>query len=157
MEADFMAKKWLLYTGIIAGLVIAVSVCGCVSHPDLFSKNISQPDPDTGIDAWVQAMNAHDTVQLYYLAPEEVQTQVSLAQFEKDNANNTLLQSDKFISGYQTLNETRNATTANIKAVVSLHQNVPGNSTQTQTIPLYLNFEEWYENGGWKVWTIPWS
>ena len=152
-----MANKWLMYAGIIIGLAITLAVCGYVSDPAFFSKNTPQPDPETGIDAWVQAMNAHDIDQLYYLAPEEVQTQVSLAQFEKDNANNTLLQSDKFISGYQILNETRSSTTAKIKAVIILHQNVPGNSTQTQTIPLYLNFEEWYENGGWKVWTIPWS
>jgi len=71
--------------------------------------------------------------------------------------NNTLLQQDKSITGYKILNETSNATMANIRVVLTLHQNVPGNSTQTETIALYLNFEEWLENGEWKVWTIPWS
>jgi len=141
---------------IAMGLLVLIVVCGCVSDPALFSKNTPQPDPETGIDAWVQAMNAHDVDQLYYLAPEEVQKQVSLAQFERDNANNTLLQSDKFISGYQIMNETKSATTANIKAIINLHQNILGNSTKIETIPLGLHFEEWYENGEWKVWTVAW-
>ena len=46
---------------------------------------------------------------------------------------------------------------ANIKVVLLLRQNVSANSVETETIPLYLNFEEWFENGEWKVWTIPWS
>ena len=102
-------------------------------------------------------MNAHDVSGLYNLAPEGIRDQVSLEQFVSANMNNTLISPDKAITGYKILNETSNATMANIKVVLLLRQNVSANSVETETIPLYLNFEEWFENGEWKVWTIPWS
>ena len=126
-----------------------ILACGCISA--------NQPDPETGVIAWVNAINAHDVGKLYYLAPEEIQNQVSINQISNANANNSLLTQDKAIVDYKVLNETRNETMANLHMMIVLKQNVSANSTQTETIPLYLNFEEWYESGEWKVWTIPWS
>ena len=140
------------------GLIVLIVVCGCVGSDTYVGNNNSlQPDPETGIVAWISAINAHDINGFYNLEPDEIKEQISEQQFDIENMNNTLLQQDKSITRYKILNETSNATMANIKAVVLLHQNVPGNSPQTETIPIFINFEEWFEHGEWKVWTIPFS
>ncbi len=153
-----MWKKYLMHGCIALGLLIMIVVCGCTAtNTSVSGKSPSQPDPETGIIAWIDGMNAHDVSGLYNLAPEGIRDQVSLEQFVSANMNNTLISPDKAITGYKILNETSNATMANIKVVLLLRQNVSANSVETETIPLYLNFEEWFENGEWKVWTIPWS
>jgi hypothetical protein len=153
-----MLKQYLIHGCIAMGLIMLIVICGCTAtDSSMLSKSLPQPDPETGIIAWMEAINAHDVSGLYNLAPEGIRDQVSLEQFVNANTNNTLLASDKEITGYKILNETSNATMANIKVALLLHQNVSANSAETETIPLYLNFEEWFENGEWKVWTIPWS
>jgi hypothetical protein len=153
-----MLKRYLIYGCFAAGLVLFTLACGCTAvNTTAGNTSPPPPDPETGISAWIDAVNAHDVNGFYSLAPEEIQEQIPEQQFIAANMNNTLLQQDKSITGYKILNETSNATMANIRVVLTLHQNVPGNSTQTETIALYLNFEEWLENGEWKVWTIPWS
>jgi hypothetical protein len=153
-----MLKKYLMHGCMAVGLLVLIVVCGCSAvDTSVLSKSSPQPDPETGIIAWIDAINAHDVSGLYNLAPEGIRDQVSLEQFSNANTNNTLLTQDKAITGYNILNETSNATMANIKVALLLRQNVSANSVQTETIPLYLNFEEWFENGEWKVWTIPWS
>jgi hypothetical protein len=141
------------------GLLVLILACGCLAtKPSGLSENPSlQPDPDTGLIAWMEAINTHDVTGLYNLAPEEIRDQVSLDQFEKANMNNSLMTQDKAVTGYKILNETGNATMTNIRVELLLRQNVSADSLQTETIPLYLNFEEWYEKGEWKVWTLPWS
>jgi hypothetical protein len=134
---------------VVVGVCVMILACGCISA--------NQPDPETGVIAWIHAINAHDVSGLYNLAPESIRDQVSLNRFSNANANNSLLTQDKAIVDYKVLNETRNETMANLHMMIVLKQNVSANSTQTETIPLYLNFEEWYESGEWKVWTIPWS
>ena len=153
-----MWKKYLMHGCIAAGLIVLIVVCGCTAaNSSVLSKNPPRPDPETGIITWIDAINAHDVSGLYNLAPEGIRDQVSLEQFVNANTNNTLLTPDKAITGYNILNETSNATMANFKVALLLHQNVSADSVQTETIPLYLNFEEWLENGVWKVWTLPWS
>ncbi len=153
-----MWKKYLMHGCVAAGLLVLIVVCGCTAATNsVLIKNPPYPDPETGIIAWIDAINAHDVSGLYNLAPEGIRDQVSLEQFINANTNNTLLTPDKAITGYKILNETSNATMANFKVALLLHQNVSADSVQRETIPLYLNFEEWLENGVWKVWTLPWS
>ena len=153
-----MLKKILIIMSVVVGMCAMILMCGCTSaNTSLQSENLTPPDPETGITAWMDAINAHDVSALYNLAPEEIRDQISLDQFAKANVNNTLLSQDKAIVDYKILNATSNATMADIYTMIVLKQNVSANSTQTETIPIYLNFEEWYENGEWKVWTIPWS
>ena len=150
-----MMKKYLKYGCIVVGILVLVLACGCTAVNSSVSGDNSHQDPETGLIAWIDAVNAHDVNGLYNLAPDWMKDNISLEQFTSANANNTLMTPDKSITGYKILNETSNTTIANIKVAVFLHQNVPGNSTQTQTIPLYLNFEEWFEHGEWKVSASP--
>jgi len=143
---------------IAAGLLVLVVVCGCTEgYTSILSKSPPEPDPETGIIAWINAINTHDVGGFYDISPREIRDHVSLEQFANENKNNTLLMPDKSITGYKILNETGNTTIANIKVIMFLHKNVSAGLMQTETIPLYLNFEEWYENGEWKVWSIPWT
>ena len=152
-----MLKKLSSCAGVCLILALLILTCGCIGESSFFDKNVPQSDPETGVVNWIQAINAHDPSALYYLAPSQLRNQISIEQFKIENANNTLLERDKSISQYQILNQTENSTMANLKVLILLQQNVTSNSTTTETIPLYLNFEEWYENGAWRVWTIPWS
>jgi len=153
-----MLKEFLTHGCIAVVLVVLIIACGCTSvNTSVADQSSSLPDPETGINAWIDAVNAHDINGFYNLAPNEIKEQIPEQQFITANTNNPLLQQDRSITGYKILNETSNATMANIKVMVSLRQDVSANSTQTEIIPLYLNFEEWFENGEWKVWTIPWS
>ena len=153
-----MLKKILMVVCVVVGICAVILTCGCTSaNTSLQRENPTPPDPETGIIAWMDAINAHDVSALYNLAPEEIRDQISLDQFAKANMNNSLMMPDKTITGYKILNETENTTMANARVALLLHQNVSSDSTQTETIPLYLNFEEYYENGEWRVWTIPWS
>ena len=120
-------------------------------------KNTTPPDPETGIQSWVAAVNAHDVTALYYLAPKGLREQVTLDEFKIANVNNTFFADSRSITGYEVLNKTSNASMANIRAVILLRQTSAGNSSETTTIPVYLNFEEWFEDGAWRVWTVPWS
>lgn len=153
-----MSKKYVILIAIITGLLLLVLLSGCTADGGLSAgKNMAPPAPETGIQTWIAAVNAHDVTALYYLAPAEIRNQVTLDQFKSANANNTFLENDRSITGYEILNRTGNASRANIKAAILLHREASGDSNQTETIPIYLNYEEWFEDGVWKVWTIPWS
>jgi len=154
----FMPERFAVKLAIITGLLVMIIMTGCTAAGGLAAgKNATPPDPETGIRTWVAAVNAHDVTALYYLAPDELQKQVTLDQFTSANTNNTFLTGDRFITGYEILNKTSNASTANIKAVILLRQTSADNSSETITIPVYLNYQEWFEDGEWKVWTVPWS
>jgi hypothetical protein len=159
MVVDFsMSKKYLLHGCIVFGLLVLVVVCGCMTADGSGgNKNTTQPDPETGVVAWIAAMNTHDASNLYYLAPDELKAQISEQQFVTANMNNTLLEPDKSFIGYKIMNETGNATLAHLEVMVLLNQNQPSNATKRGTIPLFMNFAEWYEHGEWKVWSIPFS
>lgn len=153
-----MSKKYVGQIAIISGLLLLVLLSGCTTHVGSpTSENTVPPDPETGIQTWIAAVNTHDVTALYYLAPGEIRKQVTLDQFRSANVNNTFLEGDRSITGYEVLNKTGNASRANIKAAILLHQTSKDNSSQAITIPVYLNFEEGYEDGAWRVWTSPWS
>lgn len=153
-----MQKRFVAPFAIMAGLLVLIIMSGCTAAGgQAAGKNMTPPDSETGIKTWIAAVNARDVTALYYLAPGGLREQVTLDQFTSANTNNTFLTGDRFITGYEILNKTSNASTANIKAVILLRQTSADNSSETVTIPVYLNFEEWFEDGEWRVWTIPWS
>jgi hypothetical protein len=153
-----MLKRDIVHLTILIGSLLQIIAMGCLAlQSSTPGNNMTPPDPETGIQTWVAAVNAHDVTALYYLAPEGLREQVTLDQFKIANVNNTFFADSRSISGYEVLNKTGNASMANIHAVILLQQTFRDNSSQTETIPVYLNFQEWFEDGKWKVWTIPWS
>ena len=68
-----MWKKYLMHGCIALGLLIMIVVCGyTATNTSVSGKSPSQPDPETGIIAWIDGMNAHDVSGLYNLAPEGI-------------------------------------------------------------------------------------
>jgi len=117
---------------------------------------VSYSDPETGIQEWVDAVNNNDIARLYELEPEGFKQEISFSQFVLVNRDNEFINPNASLTGYEILNKTSNATVANMRVMVYWHGPVAPNSTQMQTIPMFFNFEELYENGQWRVWTIPW-
>ncbi len=94
---------------------------------------------------------------LYDLEPDGFKQEISLSQFAILNKDNEFMNPNSSLTDYTILNETSNATTANIRVMVHWYGPKSPNSTQMETVPLLFNFEESYENGGWRVWEIPWQ
>jgi hypothetical protein len=140
-------------------ILALVSISGCTASLPGSSVNktiAAYSDPETGIHDWVDAINNKDIVKLYDLEPYGFKQEVSLTQFVTINQDNEFLSPNATLTGYKILNETSNATAANLRVMVYWHGPVSPNSTQLQTVPIFYNFEELFENGEWKIWTIPW-
>lgn len=146
--------KWSAFAGLF---LLALSIgCTSISMSD-FNKGPNQPDPETGIISWIYAVNDKDLSRLYGLQPDEVKKVVSFSQFETVNKGNAFIAPNSSITSYEILNKTSNATTAHVVVVIWWVGPESPNSTQMQTLPMYFNFQEFFEDGEWKVWTMPWQ
>ncbi|MFZ2074581.1 MAG: hypothetical protein WB986_04390 [Methanoregula sp.] len=140
-------------------ILALVSISGCMASLPGSSVNktiVAYSDPETGIHNWVDAVNSKDIVKLYDLEPYGFKQEVSLKQFVTVNQDNEFISPNATLTGYEILNKTSNATVANLRVVVYWYGPVSPNSTQMETIPMFYNFEELFENGEWKVWETPW-
>ncbi len=93
---------------------------------------------------------------MYDLEPDGFKQEVSFSQFVLLNKDNEFMSPNSSLTDYKIMNETSNITDANMRVMVYWHGPNSQNSTQMETIPLFFNFEESYENGEWRVWEIPW-
>ncbi len=118
------------------------------------NATVALPDPETGLQMWIDAINAKDINRLYTLSPNQIREQVTLEQFTKDNSDNYLLKPGYIFTKYIIINETVNQTTAIIVADLPLQ--VPSqNSTQLKVIPINYKFFLIFEDGEWKIWNVP--
>ena len=140
-------------------ILALVSISGCMASLPASSMNktiAAYSDPETGIHDWVDAVNNKDIVRLYDLEPNEIKQYVSFKQFLTVNKDNEFLSQNATLTDYEILNKTSNATAANLRVVLYWYGPVSPNSTHVETIPMFYNFEELFENGEWKVWESPW-
>lgn len=153
-----MPNNVLIKGGIFAGLLLLALAIGCtsVSMSD-FSKKSNQPDPETGIVSWINAINNKDIARVYDLEPDEFKQKISLNQFVSANKDNSFMGPNSTITGYTIVNKTNNATVANLVVVVYWQGPISPNSTKMQTLPIYYKFEEFYEDDEWKIWIEPWQ
>jgi len=157
-EDNRMAKNILYIIPLCLCILVLVSVCGCVgslSDSSMNKTSASHSDPETGVQEWIEAVNNHNIVRLYDLEPDEVRQEISFNQFEDVNKDNNFISPNASLSGYDILNETSNATIANLIVVVNWNGPVSPNSTQLETMTIYYHFEEFFEDGEWKVWIVP--
>lgn len=155
-----MAKKIHYIMGFCLCILALVFLCGCIASvpgPVMNKTIVSHPDPETGIQEWIGAVNNRDMVKLYDLEPDEVKQEISFNQFVSANKDNEFIRPNSSLTGYQILNETSNATVADLIVTVDWNGSVSSNSTQIQTIPIYYHFEEFFEDGEWRVWIVPWQ
>jgi len=146
-----MTKK---YTGILLAVCLAgcVLISGCVGGNSLFSKTSAIPEPETGINYWISAVNDHNFDRVYDLAPHSIKQQVSRQEFIVAQRDNPLLAEGTIIKGYKILNKTASGNDSAITVQLIIH--VPAKVNQSdQDISVYLKFVETFEDGEWHVWT----
>ena len=140
---------------ILICCVIGLSVItGCVTqnHENLSVKGTIPPDPETGIQNWIDAVNNKNVSRLYELAPAEIKKQVIEPQFKKDNQDNLILKPGlTFETGYTVITKSVNGYNATIKAQLFLKNSKAVNGSPSEIHVQYL-FYLFYEDGEWKIW-----
>ncbi|HVP97017.1 hypothetical protein [Methanoregula sp.] len=156
LGVESMSEGLLLKMGMGIGLLLFVVSIGCTSAGvSGIGITAIQPDPETGIVSWINAVNQKDVHQIYILAPGDIKKQISYEQFAAANENNALLTNPNLkFSGYEILNKTSNQSTAKISAMLVMQKPVSENSTQVESVPVFYTFILTYEDNQWKVWTI---
>lgn len=153
----YLTEKKIGACVIIALLLFAgIIVMGCTNsvagNNSGFLK--SRPDPETGIVNWISAVNAKNIPRLYALSPDFVRQNITEKEFIESNVGNPILQPGFRFSNYEILNKTFDGNNARIQAIlVASNSSISTNSSSG--FPIFYNFILNYENGEWKVWTIP--
>ena len=128
---------------IIAIILLFMSITpGCVQQ---------RPDPEAGINMWIESVNDRNIQKLYRIAPAEVRDQIYEDEFIREQETNPLLAPGNRIIHYTILDREDSGITATF--IVRLILETPTSTESSSKIPLYIRFNEVYENGEWKVWT----
>jgi hypothetical protein len=131
------------------------AISGCVhQNPKITSaNNIIPPDPESGIQNWIDAVNSKNVSRLYDLAPGEIKKQVNEQQFKLDNHDNLILKPGlTFKPEFTEITKSVNRLNATIKAQLFLQNSNELNGSTSEIAVQYI-FYLFFENGEWKVWT----
>jgi hypothetical protein len=144
---------------VMMGLVICCVVMpGCI---DSIPKNLAEkparvlPEPETGIAAWIVAVNDRDFGAVYNLMPASKRTGITQEQYIQLNRENPspFLASGLVVTDFMILKkhvEGRNATiTAGLQTI---RYSSDINATPVHET-VFFTFEETFEDYEWKVWT----
>jgi hypothetical protein len=149
-EKNLKRIKWIVI-GLFLFAFIAGSVYVLSSNNSLGKSSAQIPDPETGIQMWMKAMNLKYVDRVYDLAPDEIKEQRTLDQYKEDNLNSTFLLPDTSFTSYTVIDKKQNGTYAEIDAQVIMQ--LPGKQgNPSPEVPLYYKFDLFYEHGEWKVW-----
>jgi hypothetical protein len=144
---------------ILLGMVLAgIFPAGCIGPaqgkvPGNLQTTI--PDPETGIAAWIMAVNDRDYGAVYDLLPVSKQAGISRSAFIRMNREtpSPFLASGPVITGYYIVNTTSEG--RNVSFFTGLQTTrISSESNGTlvnQTV--FFTFDETYEDNSWKVWT----
>ncbi len=128
-------------------MVLAMGCLGSSANTGLTSQ-AGNTDPETGIGYWIKAVNEKDTARLYSLSPDYIRHNVSKKDFIALNTDNPLLKPGSQITDMEVLNKTVDNNSAAIRAMLV-------QSSGNGSIPIWYNFALSFEDGEWKVWTVP--
>jgi hypothetical protein len=147
-------SKWLI-AGFIIILLIAGSATVLLTNTNFAGKSsLGSMDPQTGIQKWIDAVNARDYHRLYSLSPDFIRTQIDEPGFIRAQDGNPLFAGENRIAGFQVLNQTVSGNNVMIATVVELDIAGEGSGNVSRNIALFLKFTETFEHGEWKVWTV---
>jgi hypothetical protein len=149
-------KKIMIHITVMLGLVICgLIMAGCLdSMPkEVPGKTITDiPDPETGIAAWIAAVNDRDYGAVYDLMPPSKRTGISRVQFIRFNQDNPspFIASGLVVNDYFILE--KRVTGLNATVVAGLRTIRPPSSDGTLTDEtVFFTFEEVFEGNTWKV------
>ena len=138
-----MLRKNQILPVFLAIICIAGLISGCTTP---------RPDPETGVTAWISAVNNHDINKVYDLSPGQVKERISRQDFIQAQQNNSFLAPGNTITRYTIM--TRSVSADSAALTVELFMRSPAAGTgEGEVIPVYIRFIEVFESGEWKVWT----
>lgn len=142
---------------LIAFLSVFIAIPGCVDNSTntSFQNNVARPDPETGLDDWIFAINDKNVPRLYDLAPRQIKDQISLENFTQENKENPLLQPGVTVKKVIILNETEGGDNAMIVAGLNVTSPSASDPTGYSSMEVFWRFVLFFEENEWKVWTIP--
>ena len=144
---------------VMIGLIICcVLTPGCI---DSIPKNLVEkparvlPEPETGIAAWIVAVNDRDFGAVYDLMPASKRAGITKEQYIQLNRENPspFLASGLVVTDFMILDKHAEGMNATITAGLQTIRYSSGiNSTPIQET-VFFTFEETFEDYEWKVWT----
>jgi hypothetical protein len=144
---------------VMLGMVIFCMIApGCV---DSVPKNLVQkpqaimPEPETGIAAWIVAVNDRDFGAVYDLMPVSKRAGISREQYIRLNRENPspFLASEPVVTDFFILDKHADGLNATISAgLQTTRPSVDPNTDPVQEM-VFFTFEETFEDYEWKVWT----
>ena len=132
----------------LLAIVVCLLLLGTITAGCTFAK----PDPQNTITQWISAVNNHDYPKIYYLAPLQIQQQESLQDFLLEQNNNSFLNSGGEITDYKVLSKDVQGDTATYIVELIMRPSI-GQNGSGESVPVYIKFEEIFQNGEWRVWT----
>ena len=143
---------------VMLGLVVCCTTApGCV---DSMPKNLVQkpqvamPEPETGIAAWIVAVNDRNYGAVYDLLPSSKRAVISREQYIRFNQENPspFIASGPVVMDFFLLDKHADGMNATIKAgLQTTFSTSTGNESPRQET-VFFTFEEIFEESEWKVW-----
>jgi hypothetical protein len=151
-------KKIMMSMMVMLGLIICgLIMTGCLdSMPKVVTEKTATnvPDPETGIAAWISAVNDRNYGAVYDLMPQSKRTGISREQFIRFNKENPspFIASGLVVNDYFILE--KRVTGLNATVVAGLRTIRPPGSDGTLTNEtVFFTFEATFEGNTWTVWT----
>jgi hypothetical protein len=148
-----------IYLMILLGLVISgILSGGCLGTiPKEMPENpkTAIPDPETGIAAWIMAVNDRDYGAVYDLMPLSKQAGISRSDFIRMNRESPspFLASHPHITGYFIVDRKTDGLNATLFSGLQITRPSSASPGSPVNDTVFFTFEETYEDFGWKVWT----
>ncbi len=148
----------LLCTMMLGLVICGQMVSGCI---DKISENITQkpvsviPDPETGIAAWISAINDRDYGSIYDLMPRSERSGISRAQFIRFNQESPspFIASGPQVTDFFILDRQVDGLNATLVAGLRTIHAISGVNNSPVNDVVFFTFDEKFEENEWKVWT----
>jgi hypothetical protein len=151
-------KQSGIYLMILLGLVgCCVTAPGCI---DSVPKHLMEtperniPDPESGIAAWIFAINDRNYGSVYDLLPQSKRAGISRTQFIRYNQENPspFIASEPVVTDFFVLNKSADGLNATIIAGLQINRPSSGKNMSSAQETVFFTFEETFEENEWKVW-----
>jgi hypothetical protein len=153
-------RKTVMSAFIMLGIVIcALIAAGCMDPgpKPLFQKPPAAiPEPETGIAAWIVAVNERNFGGVYDLLPVSKRsgiTKEGFIQFNRENPS-PFIASGPVITDFFVLEKKVDGQNATMVVGLQTRGNLSGQDASDTSRTVFFTFYETFEEYEWKVWTV---
>jgi hypothetical protein len=116
---------------------------------------VTIPEPETGVAAWITAVNDRNFGAVYDLLPVSKRAGMTKEGFIKFNQENPspFLASGPVITDFFVMEKKVEGQNATIVAGLQTQRTTPGLNASNAGETVFFTFHEMYEDYEWKVWT----